>query len=343
MYSLLASLLVFVVFLLAPAAAAAQAGNAQSGKALWDGPATQCKNCHGANGEGAFGPDLSGRHLTVAQFRRAIRQPWGVMPAYVESQVSDQEVADLVAYFDSRPAVAQPGPWRFTVPAAAPRGQQLALAAVGCAQCHGPILNGPRGHMGGNGADFEWVKRMVYDHAAIMPGYWKAVGEEPAVRVRMGTYSPARLPESVLQDIWMFARDLGYRPLMASALSTGVAAGGGVTYTLTVENHGLPGRGLSAEDLTINLVVPAGASVVNTTGSGYQGVKADAALKANVAVWQLGKLGPKDQQKYTLTLSRAGTASDNVRGVIRWTKPVVKTGPIDEAVIAPAPLTTATQ
>ena len=343
MYTVLAPLLVFVLFLLAPTGAAAQTGNAQAGKSLWDGPATQCKNCHGANGEGAFGPDLAGRHLTVAQFRRAVRQPWGVMPAFVESQVSDQEIADFVAYFDSLPAVAQPGPWRFTVPAGAPHGQQLALAAVGCAQCHGPTLNGPRGNMGAVGADFEWVKRLVYDHAKIMPAHWKTVGEEPAVRVRMGTYSPARLPESVLQDIWMFARDLGYRPLIASRLSTGVAAAGGVTYTLTVENHGLSNRGLSAEDVTIDLVVPAGASVVNTTGSGYQGVRPDAALKANVAVWQLGKLAPKDQQKYTLTLSRAGTAADNVRGVIRWTKPVVKTGPVDEANIAPAPLTTATQ
>ena len=36
-------------------------GNAQAGKALWDdGGKTQCRNCHGSNGEGAFGPDLAG-------------------------------------------------------------------------------------------------------------------------------------------------------------------------------------------------------------------------------------------------------------------------------------------
>src|SRR5882672_2923342 len=101
MSTLLAPLLVFVLFLIAPTGAAAQAGNAQSGKTLWEGAATQCRNCHGLNGEGAFGPDLAGRHLSLAQFRRAVRQPWGVMPAFVESQVSDQEMADLVAYFDS--------------------------------------------------------------------------------------------------------------------------------------------------------------------------------------------------------------------------------------------------
>ena len=47
---------------LAQAAAQAQ-GDAAAGKAIWDGPNTQCKNCHGANGEGAFGPDLAGRKL----------------------------------------------------------------------------------------------------------------------------------------------------------------------------------------------------------------------------------------------------------------------------------------
>ncbi len=106
---------------------------------------------------------------------------------------------------------------------------------------------------------------------------------------------------------------------------------------------GLPGKGLAAEDLTINVVVPAGATVVRTTGEGYQGVRQDAELKTNVAVWQARRMGPKDHQKYTLTLSRAATAADNVRGVIRWTKPAVKTGPSDSANIAPAPLVTATQ
>ncbi|MBI2188501.1 MAG: cytochrome c [Acidobacteria bacterium] len=343
MYTLLASLFAFVLVLLLPAGAAAQTGNAPAGKALWESPATMCRNCHGTSGEGGFGPDLAGRHLTVAQFRRAVRQPWGIMPAFVESQVSEQEIANLVAYFDSLPPGAQPGPWRFTVPDGAPRGQQLALAAYGCAQCHGPTLDILRQNMGAVAADFEWVKRMVYDHTRLIAAHWKTVGEEPPARARMGNYAPSRLPESVLQDIWMFARDLGYRPFIAGRLGAGVTGTNGVTYTLTIENHGLPNRGLTAEELTINLVVPAGASVVGTTGSGYQGVRADAGLKANVAVWQVAKMAPKEEQTYSITLSRAGTAADNVRGVIRWTKPAVKTGPVDEAVIAPAPLTSATQ
>ena len=60
-------------------------------------------------------------------------------------------------------------------------------------------------------------------------------------------------------------------------------------------------------------------------------------------MWQLASIAPREHQTYSLTLSRAGTAADNVRGAIRWTKPVVKTGPVDEVAIAPAPLTSATQ
>ena len=339
MSSLLVALFAFCLVTLPVCAgsAAAQGGNAQAGKTLWDGPATQCKNCHGGKGEGAFGPDLAGRKLTVAQFRQAVRKPWGIMPAFVESQVSDSEIADFVAYFDSLPPVSQPGPWRFEVPPNAPRGQQVALATFGCAQCHGPTLNGPRGNAGAVGADFEWFKREVFTHTNFHPEHIKSLEAEPPIRIRMGNFSPSRVPEAALMEVWNFARDLGFRPAVGGQLSAGVPGNGGVTYTLNVANNGLKGKGLNAEDLTISLVVPAGSTVVSTTGAGYQGVKQDAELKSQVAVWHLNKLSTKEKQTYSLTLSRAATAADNVRGNIKWTKPAVKTGPNDQANIAPAP------
>ena len=142
----------------------------------------------------------------------------------------------------------------------------------------------------------------------------------------------------MLQDIWTFARDLGFRVPLAGQLSAGVPAANGTTYTLNVTNGGLPGKGLTAEDISVMLVVPAGSSVVSTTGDGYQGVRADAEVKANVAVWQVARMVPKDRQVFTITLSRPGTAADNVRGSVRWTRPVVKTGPSDSINIAPAPM-----
>src|ERR1700730_2622716 len=81
-------------------------GDAAAGKAYWDRVAPRnvdCRNCHGGTGEGGFGPDLAGRGLSAAQVLRAVRQPWGVMPAFVASQVSDKDAADLAAYFGSMP------------------------------------------------------------------------------------------------------------------------------------------------------------------------------------------------------------------------------------------------
>src|SRR5437764_6007774 len=97
---------------LAQSAAAQPAGDATAGKAYWDRAApraTDCKNCHGGFGEGGFGPDLAGRGLSAAQVLRAVRQPWGIMPAFVESQLSDKEAADLAAYFASMPKPSEPG------------------------------------------------------------------------------------------------------------------------------------------------------------------------------------------------------------------------------------------
>ena len=335
-------LVALLLFPFSVGSAAAQAGDPEAGKTYWEGNVSLCRNCHGGDGEGAFGPDLAGRNLTVAQFSRAVRDPWGVMPAFVQSQISDQEIANVVAYFDSLPSLEQPGPWRFDVPAGASHGQELGLAAVGCLQCHGLTLNGPRDDMGAVDADFEWFKGMVYDHTEVMPEHWTLLDAAPGVRVRMGNYSRSRLPESVLLEIFDWARDLGFRAPMSGRLSAGAAGPSGVTYTLNVENIGLPGKGLTAEDLTVSLVVPAGANVVSTTGAGYQGVRVDEQAKANVAVWQLPRMAPKDRKTYTLTLSRAGTAQDNVRGSIQWTQPVLKTGP-DRANIPPAPLAPSTQ
>ena len=88
----------------------------------------------------------------------------------------------------------------------------------------------------------------------------------------------------------------------------------------------------------MTLVVPAGATVVAASGEGYQGVRRDEQANADVAAWGVSLLAPGDHRTYTLTLSQAGTAENNLRGTIRWTKPTVSTGPSDIQIIAPAPL-----
>ena len=54
-------------------------------------------------------PDLAGRGLSYAQFKRAVQQPWGIMPAF--PQFPDQELADFLemAVEDLQSALAEIG------------------------------------------------------------------------------------------------------------------------------------------------------------------------------------------------------------------------------------------
>ena len=296
-------------------------GNAEAGKKLWTSADARCRDCHGVEAEGAYGPDLAGRQLSFDQFRRAVRSPWGVMPAFPENQHSDQELADFYAYFQSLPRVAEPGPWRTPVPANAPAGQVLMIAAFGCGQCHGAVLQGPRTNAGAVSADFEWFKNMVYTHTAFMPEHRQVLSDPPG-RVRMGNFSRARVPEADLEEIWGYLRDtLKFRVPVTSRLTTGTSTG---SYNLVVQNGGLAGKGLTAEDITILLALKPGTKVTNTTGAGYQGVRNDPQLKADAAVWQLGKLAPKQDQTYTITVASGGGIAS---GVVRWMKPASGAGP----------------
>jgi mono/diheme cytochrome c family protein len=335
----------FIAILLLPlvqsGAVAQIVGNPAAGKAYWEREApraTACRNCHGGMAEGAFGPDLAGRGLNAAQVMQAVRKPWGIMPAFVESQMSDQDAADLTAYFASMPKPAEPGKWRFEAPAGAPPGQ-AALINVGCGQCHGPTLNGPRANMGAVNGEFDYFANLVYNHTTAMAPHRASLGQT-ATNLDMGNYSRTRLSAGTLRQIYFWARDeIGFRVPIQAALSKGEAGPSGTTYTLTVTNNGLQGKGIIAEGLTIGLNIPADTTVVAATGTGYQGVRADEKTKANVAVWQLPRSAPKDQEKLTITLSKPATAAANLRGELRWAKPAPKTGPnTDVVAIAPAPL-----
>ena len=320
---------------LAQSAVAQPAGDAAAGKAYWDRVApraTDCKNCHGVAGEGGFGPDLAGRGLNAAQIIRAARQPWGIMPAFVDSQVSDKDAADLAAYFASLPKPAVPGPWRTQVPAGAPPGQ-VTMITMGCGQCHGPILQGPRTNMGLYNMNFDYFSNLVYNHTTAMPQYRAEIGNNNT-NLDMGNFSRTRLTANQLRQIFFWARDeMGVRPPIAVAIGKGDQGPGGVTYPVTITNNGMQGRGVIAEGLKVSVNIPAGATVVAATGPGYQGVN------QNVATWNIPRSAPKDQVNLSITLSQPVTQAANLRGTVTWAKPAPKTGRNEDVVnIAPAPL-----
>ena len=270
-------------------------GDAQKGKALWEGNATACRNCHGNTGEGAFGPDLAGRGLSFTQFKKAVHEPWGVMPAF--PQMNDQQLADMTTYFAGLPKPAMVGKWRFEPSENMPRGLQVAIN-MGCAQCHQPGMNGPRGNMGAVNGDFNYFAALVYNHTTEMPKHRQVLGA-PGNQINMGNFMRPRMPESELREVYNWMRDdIGFRPFLQ-----GNIAANGATYTLTVRNGGAEGRGIAAEGVTVRAVIPAGVTVVSATGAGYQGVKTEGAN--TYAEWTLPRSAPKDAQTYTVTLSRA--------------------------------------
>jgi hypothetical protein len=98
----------------------------------------------------------------------------------------------------------------------------------------------------------------------------------------------------------------------------------GASYTVSVTNGGIQGRGIIAEGVNVSLVVPAGTNVVAANGPGYQGTHMDGGNM--VATWMLPRSAPGDKADLTITLSKAGTAQDNLRGNIKWAKPGPRQG-----------------
>jgi mono/diheme cytochrome c family protein len=86
---------------------AAPAGNVETGKKIFmkDG----CYECHGREGQGAAqasGPRIGPPQRFIRPFIKYVRQPTGQMPPFTKEVISDQELADIYAYLQSRPRPA---------------------------------------------------------------------------------------------------------------------------------------------------------------------------------------------------------------------------------------------
>ncbi len=86
----------------------APTGNVEAGKKIFtrDG----CYECHGHEGQGAVqgaGPRIGPPQLSFEAFSKYVRQPAGQMPPYTSKVISEQELADIYAYLQSRPKAAR--------------------------------------------------------------------------------------------------------------------------------------------------------------------------------------------------------------------------------------------
>jgi mono/diheme cytochrome c family protein len=81
----------------------APAGNAENGKKIFN--KNGCYECHGREGQGSTmtGPRIAPDPIAFDVLSRYIRKPTGEMPPYTAKVVSDQELADIYAFLQSRP------------------------------------------------------------------------------------------------------------------------------------------------------------------------------------------------------------------------------------------------
>jgi len=81
----------------------AQSGNAENGKRLYT--KYGCYECHGREGQGSSmtGPRLGPNPVPFEVFAPYVRKPMREMPPYTAKVVSDQELADIYAFLQSRP------------------------------------------------------------------------------------------------------------------------------------------------------------------------------------------------------------------------------------------------
>jgi len=330
--------ILIVLVLLGVAIAQAQtpsASDIQEGKRIWQGYfglENDCKLCHGERGEGGFAKPLAGHQLTTAQFLRVVRQGAGkTMPAFVaDKNLNDQQIAQVAAYLASLPKSAEPGSmWRTLVPPLATPRQKLYIES-GCGQCHAAIFANPRRTAGGLGGDYEWFKTEVYQHTS-------APDHANSRHLRMGNFSREQVPESTLQELWQFfSVEQGLRVPINAEISNGVIGENSVTYTITVSNTGRPGKGLTAEYITVTLPLLRGRDpeevttvVEATTGGGYTGIHRDPITNTNAAEFEIPKLGPQEKRTFTIMLSGMGANSGIPRGTVRWERPKLGSGGTD--------------
>lgn len=60
-----------------------------------------CDGCHGSNGVGGGAPEIRGLGLSYGELRAKVRKSGSaIMPSYSAEQLSDKEIADILAFLE---------------------------------------------------------------------------------------------------------------------------------------------------------------------------------------------------------------------------------------------------
>ena len=120
----------------------AAAQDPDQGKVVWEEQA-RCRSCHGDEAEGGWAGSIAGTDVSLDDLIDQVRNGGRAMPAFSESQISDEQLTDIHAYLASLDIVNDPTRNTFDLPDDAHPGQVL-IVQKRCIACHGP--NGPVGN-----------------------------------------------------------------------------------------------------------------------------------------------------------------------------------------------------
>jgi mono/diheme cytochrome c family protein len=123
-----------VLMLIVAGTVVAQQGDPTRGKALWS--QNLCKNCHGENAEGKLAFPLAGTTRTLDEVITQVRTPRANMPAFNDSKVGDQDLADMFAYWQTLQKPVSFAPLTYTAQPGDTTGKLL-FNQKRCVGCHG--------------------------------------------------------------------------------------------------------------------------------------------------------------------------------------------------------------
>jgi cytochrome c553 len=149
--------------LMVTVAAPAPAADLEAGRRK----AEPCVSCHGAGGNATIPgtPSLAGQpawftHWALIKFRDGRRKDPQMSP--IATSLSDEDMADLAAYYASLPPRPRP---QAVDPAKAAAGQRLTVAYY-CTSCHRPDLSGQAQVPRLAGQDLEYLLRLLRAYKA---------------------------------------------------------------------------------------------------------------------------------------------------------------------------------
>jgi len=168
-------------------------GDAAHGQSLWAQSA--CMGCHGVDAQGSRGgPALVDTPLTVRDVTNIVRRGGPGMPKYSASQIGDQDLQDMYAWFQN------------PVPAATGELGQDPWTQSACAGCHGAsALGGSGPSLAGTSQPFAAFQTTVRQGGRGMPPFSAAeISDQTLQAIHAWLQAQAQVP-TAQQTPWVQA------------------------------------------------------------------------------------------------------------------------------------------